>query len=131
MNMNEIKLIESAFNFLVERGCSLSSQKTNLEYCVTYSFSNKKIILNYDLRLHRFDVGIQSTKNMDEYGLYYPLLELNIGGKSQRQELIDRIEALNVEVENDRIISKKHFCAILDAYAEFVKRNIDEIMTQS
>lgn len=90
-----------------------------------------EVILTYDLRLHQFDIGIQDTKIVDNRGSYYPLLELNIGGKSQRQELIERIEALNVEVKNDRIISKKHFRAIIDAYAEFVKRNIDEIMNHS
>ena len=54
---------------------------------------------------------------------------MNIGNKTQKKELIDMLNTLYHEIDTDWTISKKHFCEIVNAYAEFVKRNISAVMT--
>ena len=124
--MNEIKLMKEAFNFLEKDGYAVSTTKSNIEYCVTYSKFDKQIALSYDLRQHRFDVGIRDVKGSNDY---LPLLEMNIGNITQKKELIDMLNALYHEIEADWTISRKHFCEIVNAYAKFVKRNISAVMT--
>ena len=124
--MNEIRLMKAAFNFLEKDGYAVSTTKNNIEYGVTYSKFDKQIALSYDLRQHRFDVGIRDIKGSNDY---LPLLEMNIGNKTQKKELIDMLNTLYHEIDTDWTISKKHFCEIVNAYAEFVKRNISAVMT--
>lgn len=118
--MNEIKLMKEAFNFLEKEGYVVSTTKSNIEYCVTYSKFGKQIVLSYDLRQHRFDVGIRDNKGSNDY---LPLLEMDVGNTTQKKELIDVLNALYREIEADRTISRKHFCEIVSAYAEFVKKH--------
>lgn len=127
--MNEIKLMKDAFSFLVENGYAVSTKKSNIEYYVTYSKFNKQIVLSYDLRHHQFDVGIQDVKDLSNYTTYLPLLKIDVGDTIQKEKLIDALNAVYHETEADWTISKKHFCGIVNAYAEFVKNNLSAIMT--
>lgn len=127
--MNEIKLMKDAFSFLVENGYAVSTKKSNIEYYVTYSKFNKQIVLSYDLRQHQFDVGIQDVKDLSNYTTYLPLLKIDVGDTIQKEKLIDALNAVYHETEADWTISQKHFCGIVNAYAEFVKNNLSAIMT--
>lgn len=126
--MNEIKLMKKAFSFLVENGYAVSATKSNIEYYVTYSKFDKQITLSYDLRQHQFDVGIRDVKDSSNYTAYLPLLEMNVGDTIQKEKLIDALNVLYNEAEADWTISKKHFCGIVNAYAEFVKSNLSAIV---
>jgi|LSQX01.1.fsa_nt_gb hypothetical protein len=127
--MNEIKLMKEAFSFLIENGCAISVEKSNVEYCVTYFKSDKQIVLSYDLRQHRFDVGIRNVKGSSNYdATYLPLLETDVGDTIQKEQLIDALNVLYHQAETDWTISKKHFSEIVNAYAEFVKNNLSAIL---
>lgn len=127
--MNEIKLMEEAFSFLVENGYEVTATKNSIEYYVTYSKCDKQIVLNYDLRQHQLDVGIRDVKDSNNYTAYLPLLEMDVGDKIQKEKLIDALNILYHETEADWTISTKHFCGIVNAYAEFIKSNLSAIMT--
>ena len=127
--MNEIKLMEDAFNFLLEKGFIPTSTKSNLEYCIIYSSSNLNIILNYDLRTHQFDIGIVISKNKHES--YIPLFEVRISNEIYKQQTLNKIKSVYLSAQKDWTISKKHFCAIIDLYSEFLNQNIEEILAIS
>lgn len=125
VTMNEIRIIKCAFNFLLQKGFSPSFYKSNIEYCVTYSSSKMNFILTYDLRLHQFDVGI-SYKNNNSY---IPLFEVEISNEICKQETLDKIKSVYLDAQKDWTITKKHFCTIIELYANFVNRNIDDILS--
>lgn len=127
--MNEIKLIKEAFSFLVENGYTVTATKSNIEYHVTYSKSDKQIALSYDLRQHQFDIGIRDVKDSSNHTAYLPLLEMDVSDIIQKEKLIDTLNVLYHETESDWTISKEHFCGIVNAYAEFVKSNLSAIIT--
>lgn len=127
--MNEIKIMKEAFGFLAENGFAISAEKSSIEYCVTYFKSGKQIVLCYDLRQHRFDVGIRNVKCARNYGAtYVPLLETDVGDTIQKEQLIEALNFLYHQAETDWTISREHFSEIVNAYAKFVKSNLTAIL---
>lgn len=123
--MNEIKLIKDAFGFLQKNGFSLECTKSNMEYGLIYSCATVNIILDYDLRLHRFDVGISNPKQTT----YIPLLEANIRSELYRKDFLQKINAVYIDAKNDWTITETHFRTIVELYAEFTRENLKEIIT--
>lgn len=124
--MNEIALMKKAFKFLLDRGFCLTQYKNNFEYCVVYHSTKIEIVLDYDLRTHRFDVGLMNIANGAK-NTYLSVMEVNALDERGRNEVVKKITSIYDEEERKWFFSKKSLSKIINIYAEFLKQNIDAL----
>lgn len=125
--MNEFKIIEQHFAFLLEHGFSVCRSKSNIEYAVVYSSKQTRISLSYDLRTHIFDVDVSINAKTENY-ICIPLYDTLIGTQQERNEFYDSLKQLYSTIEGDWTITKAHFISLVDLHAQYVKKHLDEII---